>query len=44
MEAQWRSQQVAEIELYFDVAAMFALILGFLLVAILIVLPRFQLA
>jgi len=33
---------VAEVELYFDVAAMLALILGFLLVAVLILLPRFQ--
>ena len=33
---------MAEVELYFDVAAMFALILGFFLVAVLVVLPRFQ--
>ena len=34
---------MSEVELYFDVAAMLALILGFLLVAVLVILPRFQL-
>lgn len=33
---------MAEVELYFDVAAMVGLVLGFLLVALVVLLPRLE--